>query len=46
MINGYVATGYALIWISLTWFAWQTQRRVRAAERALANELNENDELK
>lgn len=35
MINGYVAAGYGLIWVSLTWFAWRTQKRVRAAERAL-----------
>ena len=43
MINEYVAAGYALIWISLIWFAWRTHVRVRAAERALASEPNEDD---
>lgn len=43
MINTYVAAGYALIWASLIWFGWRTHVRVRAAERAMENALNEDD---
>lgn len=45
MINGYVAAGYGLIWVSLSWFAWRTHLRVRSAERTLAETKTQTENL-
>jgi hypothetical protein len=34
----YAIAGYALIWSSLSWFAWRTSRRLSEAERRLVSE--------
>ena len=34
---GFIVAGYTLTWVTLSWYAWRTNRRISVASQALAD---------